>query len=112
MKLNVYAVYDAKMQLFGIPFFQAKDNVAIRDFGDAVNDKSPNNMWNKHPEDYSLFRIGTYENENGILLSELPLSLITASALMAINGDLSTKDLIDEVEKAKLNSLKKKEPVK
>lgn len=82
MIIGVYCVFDAKAGIFGTPFCQHSDGLAIRDFTDAVNDGSnPNNMWHKHPEDFSLFKVGEYDQKTGELLPSLPSSLVTASSL-------------------------------
>lgn len=88
MKLKVFSVFDSKAAYFGQPFFDQSENSAIRNFADAVNDSSnPNNMWNKHPEDFSLFNIGEFDNETGQIEKQLPLSVITASAIKSINQE-------------------------
>lgn len=85
MKIKVFSVYDSKVSIFGQPFFDQYEQSAIRNFSDAVNDSSnPNNMWNKHPEDYSLFQIGEFDNENGKIDSLLPKNLINASAVRSL----------------------------
>lgn len=87
MKLIAFSVFDSKAAIFGQPFFAMNEGSAIRDFGDGVNDSSSkNNMWHNHPEDFSLFRIGVFENLTGEFKSEIPKNLITASALNMKNG--------------------------
>lgn len=85
---KVYSVFDSKAALFGRPFYDQQDASAIRNFADAVNDGSnPSNMWNKHPEDFSLFLIGEFDDESGKLIPCLPQSLVTASALRAVKSN-------------------------
>lgn len=87
MNFQVYAVLDSKAGFFGQPFFAQNDGSAIRDFSDAVKDGSnPNNMWFKHPEDFSLYCIGVYDNQTAELAPCHPKALITASALKSIEG--------------------------
>lgn len=82
MIVKIFAVLDSKAAMFGNPFFDQQEGSAIRNFSDAVNDSSnQHNMWNKHPEDFSLFNIGEFDNCSGELIPCLPKSLITASAL-------------------------------
>lgn len=82
MKLNVYAVLDAKVGVYGQPFYEATDPAAIRSFTDAVNDGSnPNNQWYKHPEDFTLYKIGEYDNNTGSISSNGISALVTASSL-------------------------------
>lgn len=88
MILQVFAVFDSKAGFFGNPFFDQKEGSAIRNFADAVNDTSnPNNMWNKHPEDFSLFCLGEFDNNSGELIPSLPKSLVTASALSKLKSE-------------------------
>jgi len=82
MILKIFAVYDSKARFFGQPFFDQEEGSALRNFGDAVNDGSnPNNMWHRHPEDFSLFELGEFDNGSGEIIPNLPKSLVTASAL-------------------------------
>lgn len=82
MIIKLFAVFDSKAALFGQPFSDQQEGSAIRNFSDAVNDGSnPNNLWNKHPEDFSLFQIGEFDNNSGELIPIIPKSLVTASAL-------------------------------
>lgn len=82
MIIKLFAVFDSKAALFGQPFSDQQEGSAIRNFSDAVNDASnPNNMWNRHPEDFSLFQVGEFDNNSGELIPTVPKSLVTASAL-------------------------------
>lgn len=82
MILKVYSVFDSKLASFGRPWYEMTDASAIRVFSDAVNDGSnPANQWYKHPEDFSLYHVGTFDDESAALEPCLPLSLVTASAV-------------------------------
>lgn len=85
MVINLFSVFDSKTAAFGNPFADQQPSSAIRNFADAVNDNSnPNNLWAKHPEDFSLFQIGQYDTDLGKLIPFIPESLVTASALKRI----------------------------
>lgn len=85
MILKMFAVLDAKAGFFGQPFFDQSQGGAVRNFADAVNDGSnPNNMWNKHPEDFSLFYLGDFDNSNGQMTPVLPQSIVTAPAVVEL----------------------------
>lgn len=93
MNLKIYAVFDSKAAFFGTPYFDQNDGSAIRNFSDAVNDGSnPNNMWNKHPEDFSLYFLGEYENTTGEIIPSLPKSLVTASAIKELKYEKQIGD--------------------
>lgn len=104
MILKIYSVFDSKAVFFGQPFFDPNlnDGSAIRNFSDAVNDGSnPNNMWHKHPEDYSLFYIGDFDSTSGELTPVTPQNLVTASAVRSLqNGShpVDTKKLEELIQ--------------
>lgn len=82
MVLKMFAVFDTKADFFGQPFFEQEEASAIRAFGDAVNDGSnPNNQWYKHPEDFQLYLLGTFDNLTGEIVPCLPKALVMASSL-------------------------------
>lgn len=85
MVINLFSVFDSKATSFGNPFSDQQPASAIRNFSDAVNDDSnPNNMWHKHPEDFSLFQIGQFDTDTGELIPSLPKSLVTASSMKRV----------------------------
>lgn len=65
MKFGIYTVYDSQAQAHLPPFFLATDAMAKRAFSDAVNDSS--HQFAKHPSDYTLFRIGEYDDFTGVI---------------------------------------------
>lgn len=79
MKTCIYSVFDSKAAVYGTPFFMPNDGMAIRAFSDLVND-SKSTLWN-HPEDFSLFRVGSFDDQVAKLDGAEPLNLVTASAL-------------------------------
>ncbi len=74
---QVFTVYDQKAEAYLPPFFFTTLGQAIRAFADSTND--PNHMFNKHPEDYTLFVLGTYDDGNAAFTSHVtPTSMGTA----------------------------------
>lgn len=65
--LILFAVYDHQVEAFLQPFFMRTAGEAIRAFTDTVND--PSTMFFKHPEDYTLFRIGRFGVSTGCVIS-------------------------------------------
>lgn len=63
MKFEIFSVYDAKAEQFNTPMFLPKKGQAIRAFADQVKD--PASELAKHPEDYTLFCLGSYESDDG-----------------------------------------------
>lgn len=65
MKLVAVAVKDLAVGAFMRPFFVQSRGVANRSFADEVNNaESP---MNKHPEDYELYELGSFDEESGRL---------------------------------------------
>lgn len=71
---KVFSVYDIKAELFGPPFFTNREGEAVRMFKDAAND--PNTMVGKHPSDYKLCCIATWDDESGEFESKTPPTLM------------------------------------
>lgn len=62
MKLFVMAVRDRAADVFGVPHFVASVGGAVRNFSDEVNRVAQDNVLNKHPEDFDLFELGSYDD--------------------------------------------------
>lgn len=73
MYINAYTIYDSKSEIYTQPFFQATDAVAQRAFQDLIND--PEHPFGRHPQDYTLFALGTFDDSNAEILSQAPKSL-------------------------------------
>lgn len=68
MNLNIYAVYDRKAEAYMNPFHAPLDGMAIRMFSQSVND--PQTMLSKYPDDFTLYRIGTFDDQTGMYTQE------------------------------------------
>ncbi|WNK12398.1 MAG: nonstructural protein [Microvirus sp.] len=79
MRQVIVSVRDAKADIFGRPFFVQTAGVAIRSFSDEVNREGTDNQFNTHPEDFSLYEIGLYDDIDGkIYPYDIPKLLIQA----------------------------------
>lgn len=65
MKHTIFSVYDQKAEAYLPPFVLHNEGMAGRVFADCCN--NPEHNFGKHPEDYSLFRLGTFDDEKGEL---------------------------------------------
>lgn len=65
MKQKAYTVFDHAAEAYLEPFFAPTRGVAIRSFTEAVN--SEGHTFAKHPEDYTLYEIGTYDPSTGVI---------------------------------------------
>jgi len=75
---QVYAVRDVKANSFAFPHFDVSHGQAIRAFGDMV--RNPKTPFNSHPEDYSLYNIGSWDEIQGTLVS-LKIPVLLSSAI-------------------------------
>ncbi len=81
MKLNSYSIFDSASGLYMRPYFTGSDAEAIRSFGDIAQDKThPIGM---HPEDYSLHRIGVFDDNNAKYKAEKNECLTTALEIIS-----------------------------
>lgn len=73
--LKLYSVRDAKLG-FGIVFTASNDAVATRTFASAVN--SEGSILRDAPEDFSLCRLGEYNEDTGEVFGYLPSVVVDA----------------------------------
>ena len=62
---GVYSIFDSCACVYGTPFVMDNDNTAIRSFTDYCH--IPDTSLFKHPEDYSLVRLGSFNKKTGAL---------------------------------------------
>lgn len=74
MILQVFSVYDDKAQCYQTVHPMTHKGAALRSFGDAVLDK--NTQLSRHPSDYKLYLIGTFDDSSGLLNPVNPPELI------------------------------------
>lgn len=58
----MFSVYDTKARNYSNPFTAINQQVAIRDFTQAVNESS--SQLNKFPDDFKLIEVGEFDDEN------------------------------------------------
>ncbi len=67
---KIYCIRDAKAEAYLPPFFLPQHGMATRVFTDMCNDTT--HQFGAHPEDYTLWHIGQYDDSTGILTPESP----------------------------------------
>ena len=50
--------------------------VGVRSFSDEVNNDREDNQINKHPSDFSLYELGSYDDDTGLFETHEPKLLI------------------------------------
>ena len=94
MKMHVYSIYDTATGAFMRPFYQVSDGQALRSFGDVINDET--NDLSRHPEHYSVFRLATWNDQDGLYIPEkAPERLQTGLEAKKTNGQAEPPELTD-----------------
>lgn len=85
MILQVLAVYDAKARAFAKPFFVTHVDVGIRAFRDHAT--TPGNEMFNNQEDFTLFSLGTFNDENAMFVTrQLPEQVAFAANVREVTN--------------------------
>lgn len=68
MKLNVYSVYDSCQKAFQNPYYHDRDEVFLRMLRNTL--AKGDTQFNLNPEDYSVYRLGTFDDVTGELKAD------------------------------------------
>ena len=89
MKLNAYTIFDVASGTYMRPFFCGADGEATRGFNDIALDA--NHEVGKHPQDYTLYRMGSFNTTTGKMageeLEKLATALECVAAARQVNKD-------------------------
>lgn len=81
MILQMYSIFDSAAAAYLRPFYCQTDGEALRAFTDIATDADHN--IGKHPEDYSLYRVGQFDDNKGKLVPLDKECLATAQEVVA-----------------------------
>lgn len=73
MEKFAFTVFDSAAGMYLEPFFAPSIEFAIRGFREAVNTKD--HQFNRFPEDFTLYHVGSFDQENGYFNAQDPRSL-------------------------------------
>lgn len=76
MEMQVFAVFDKKSELYNLPFFMQTTGEALRAFMDLARDEKT--VLYRHPEDFRLSRLGTFDNKAGVFKMSEPVTVAHA----------------------------------
>lgn len=81
MITKIYSLKDLKTDTFKQPFFQHSKGEALRTVTDLAKD--PQSIVQRYPDDFHLYEIGTYNDENAdIRVHETPEKVMEISELI------------------------------
>ena len=101
MKLNAYSIYDKAVQAYARVFFLRTDGEAKRGFTSIVMDADGDIY--RAPQDYTLFRIGEFDDGTGELIGCDPMPIARAHEVIAQAQAIEERRL-DVVEGGKANA--------
>ena len=91
MKLNVYAIFDSAAVMYERPVCFRADGEAMRFFENlCLNAESP---VAKHPEDFSFYKIATYDDNKGEIESLTKMCMCTAEEIVAKSREIAPGSL-------------------
>jgi len=73
MKHMMFVIYDSKADAYMQPWFLTTEPMAARVFSDLIND--PESNAGRHPEDYTLFNIGNFNDQTAEINWNAPVTL-------------------------------------
>lgn len=76
MIIKVFALRDVKADAYGSPFFVPSEGIARRLLGEWTQD--PRSEVAKYSADFTLYELGTFNNETGLLEAINPVLICSA----------------------------------
>lgn len=62
---KIFLIYDSVAKVYSRPIFMQNKGSLLRELMDAVNDPKKDNVYAKHPECYTVFEVGSYNDSTG-----------------------------------------------
>lgn len=81
MKRNIYMIWDSAAAYYIGPLVHRTDQEALREFESMAN--NADTKIGQHPEDFSFYKVGNFNDSNGELVPENKICLATAQELVA-----------------------------
>lgn len=82
MILPLYSIKD-KLDQFKQPFVDVNDSLVLRHLMNSLKEK---NEFSLNPEDFILYKIGTFDTETGIVVSEIKHIVDVKDLIVNQNG--------------------------
>ncbi len=85
MIFKIYSIHDVKAAAYLPPFTMRTDGEASRAFQGSL---WKDTLFKEHPGDFSLFRMGDFDDALGVIRPEKPGPMLIATGLNLLNTDL------------------------
>ncbi len=96
MKVQIYAVFDMASGTYEKPFFSTADALVRREFQNVAT--AADTPINQHPKDYSLWRLGNFDDNSGKVNDEANECLCTAMEIIAQSQHVDPEKQLDLVK--------------
>ena len=88
MRLFLFCVFDSASGVYDRPWAARSEGEALRSFQDISCDAD--HPIGKHPEHFNLYRVGTYDDNTGSIVPEVPVCVGKAADLVAASRKVLT----------------------
>lgn len=83
--LEFYSVYDSKAQVYDLPALALNKESLLRDVLNMLRDpRQVRNKYLTNAEDYSIFRIGSFSKETGMITAQNPEHIVNMHELRSL----------------------------
>ena len=93
MMRQLFSVFDSKAQAFMTPFVEQSPGTSSRAFEAACNEQG--HIFNAHPEDFTLFYIGDFDDATASIETLKAPEAIAAAIAMVRQAETPLFDLTD-----------------
>lgn len=88
MKLEIFSIHDSATEMYGRPFFMVARGQALRSFKDEINRVDNSNDLAKHPDDFSLYHLGSFDDNTGSFqLFDIPEQVVRGKDIAAMGSN-------------------------
>ncbi len=96
MKTQIYSIFDTASGTYQKPTFARADGEIMREFQNITTDKK--HPCGEHPEDYSLVRLGNFDDQTGKVVNEENECLATGLEMVALARSKSISLAPEEIQ--------------
>jgi len=83
MKTEIFSLFDVKAATYGRPIFVPTMAVLVRELQGALKG---DDLLAKYPEDFRLFRLGSFDDQSGVVEVSSPQFVCEVSSLREAQG--------------------------
>lgn len=83
---QLFSIFDDKAGAFQAPFIHTNEDTAVRALAASINER-PGDMLAKNPEDFHLYFLGTFNDNEGTYSTQSPQSIGNVKILLAPKED-------------------------